>query len=63
LVGSVGAYFFLIQWLQNFAFRSSISIVVFAVALIAMLLMIVLTISYKTIHAGRVNPVTYLRDE
>lgn len=63
LVGSAGAYFFLTQWLESFAFRSDISIGVFAVALMAMLLLIVLSISYKTLHAGRVNPVTYLRDE
>ncbi|MEQ8714675.1 MAG: ABC transporter permease [Cyclobacteriaceae bacterium] len=63
LVGATGAYFFLTQWLENFAFRSNISVGVFIVALLAMLAMIVTTISYKTIHAGRVNPVTYLRDE
>ncbi len=63
LVGAAGAYFFLTQWLENFAFRSNISVGVFIVALLAMLAMIVMTISYKTIHAGRVNPVTYLRDE
>lgn len=63
LVGGASAYYFLTQWLENFAFRSNISMGVFALALLAMLAMIVLTISYKTIHAGRVNPVTYLRDE
>lgn len=63
LVGGASAYYFLTQWLENFAFRSNISMGVFVLALLAMLAIIVLTISYKTIHAGRVNPVTYLRDE
>ncbi|GEM_PF-989347 len=62
-IGGLSAYFFLEQWLAGFAFRSGISVVVFAIALVAMLVMIVLTVSYKTIGAGRANPVIYLRDE
>ncbi|MEM8896242.1 MAG: ABC transporter permease, partial [Bacteroidota bacterium] len=62
-IGGVGAYFFLSQWLVDFAFRADISVFTFAMALGSMLLMIMATVSYKTITAGKANPVVYLRDE
>jgi len=57
------AYHLLDQWLQNFAYRSSISIVSFISAAIAALFIGYLTIAYQSIRAALTNPVNAIRTE
>ena len=57
------AYFSMNRWLQNFAYRSGISVWMFALAVAASLLVALITISYKSIKAARANPVDALRYE
>jgi len=57
------AYYFLTGWLEGFAFRVDISILVFIIAAIGALLIALLTISFKTYVAARKNPVRSLRYE
>jgi putative ABC transport system permease protein len=51
------------SWLQNFAYRISISPFVFAIAGISVILITLLTISFQTIKAAMANPVKSLRTE
>ena len=57
------AYFSLDKWLENFAYRTSLSWWVFALAGIIILLITLLTISWQTIRVARRNPVKSLRYE
>lgn len=50
-------------WLQDFAYRISISVWVFAIAGIAVILIAFLTISFQAIKAAIANPVKSLRTE
>jgi putative ABC transport system permease protein len=51
------------KWLQNFAYRTSISWWIFLVAGGAMILVALLTLSIQTIRAAMANPVKSLRTE
>jgi ABC-type antimicrobial peptide transport system permease subunit len=51
------------QWLQNFAYRTSVSWWVFVVSGIGMLLVALLVLSVRTVQAARANPVKNLRSE
>jgi len=51
------------KWLQDFAYRVSISPWVFAAAGIAALLIALLTVSFQAIKAAVANPVKSLRTE
>lgn len=51
------------DWLQNFAYRSTISWWVFVIAGLAALLIALFTISFQSIRAALRNPVTSLRSE
>ena len=57
------AWWVMHQWLQDFAYRISISWWVFVVAGIIALLIAILTISYQAIKAAIANPVKSLRTE
>jgi predicted lysophospholipase L1 biosynthesis ABC-type transport system permease subunit len=50
-------------WLQDFAYRTSISWWVFVVSGLAMLLAALITLSMQTIKAAVANPATSLRTE
>ncbi|MBS1952366.1 MAG: acidobacterial duplicated orphan permease [Cytophagales bacterium] len=50
-------------WMQNFAYRTSISVFIFIIAGIMVLVVALLTISYQTLRAARVKPVDSLRYE
>ncbi|SMD32901.1 putative ABC transport system permease protein [Reichenbachiella faecimaris] len=56
-------YILLSQWLENFAFRSTLSIGLFGMAGVVSLLIALITISYHIIKAARTNPVESLRYE
>lgn len=51
------------KWLEGFAYRVSISPMVFAVSLLGLLGVTLLTISYEIWKSARANPVTSLRTE
>jgi putative ABC transport system permease protein len=51
------------QWLQDFAYRDSISWWIFVIAGAAALLFTFITVSFHAIKAAIANPVTSLRTE
>lgn len=50
-------------WIETFPYRTQISGIVFVVAGVSVLIIAVVTVSYQTIRAARVNPVESLRHE
>ena len=57
------AYFFMNNWLKNFAYRTDMSIWIFIISGLTALAIALLTISYQTIKAATSNPVDSLRYE
>ncbi|SDG18157.1 ABC transporter permease [Chitinophaga filiformis] len=57
------AWLLMNKWLENFAYRININWIVFAVSIILMGLITMVTISFKAIKAALVNPVKSLRSE
>jgi putative ABC transport system permease protein len=57
------AYLAMIRWLQNFAYRSSITLWMFIVSAVLALIISLLTVSYQAIRAANTNPVNSLRYE
>lgn len=51
------------KWLQGFAYRTSISPLVFAFSLLGLLVITLLTVGYEILKSARTNPVTSLRTE
>lgn len=56
-------YYGMSQWLNGFAYRDSIAIWTFAVAGAAVILSALVTVSFQTIKAAKVNPIDSLRYE
>jgi len=63
LIGSPLAYWFMDQWLQNFAYRIQISWWMFALASSGAFIIAVLAVSFQAIKAANTNPVKSLRTE
>jgi putative ABC transport system permease protein len=57
------AYFAMSQWLENFAYRTSISVGIFVLSALIVALIAVFTVSYQSIKAALSNPVESLRYE
>ena len=57
------AWWGMTQWLQNFAYRTSLSWWIFAVSGMGMLLVALLVLGVRTVQAARANPVKNLRTE
>jgi ABC-type antimicrobial peptide transport system permease subunit len=57
------AYYFMNNWLQNFAYRTNLSVWIFIFSSLAALAIALLTVSYQSIKAARANPVESLRYE
>jgi putative ABC transport system permease protein len=57
------AWYFLHQWLQNFAYHTTLNIWPFLVTIAATILVALLTMSMQTIKAALANPVKSLRSE
>lgn len=57
------AYFMADTWLSGFAYRASIGGEIFALSLVGLLLITLITVSYETWKAARTNPVNSLRSE
>jgi putative ABC transport system permease protein len=51
------------KWLQDFAFRIDISWWVFIAAIIASLIIALLTVGFQAVRAANANPVKSLRTE
>jgi ABC-type antimicrobial peptide transport system permease subunit len=63
LIASPVAYYFSNQWLQNFAYRTNITLWIFLLAGVIALLVALITISFQSIKAAIANPVKSLRTE
>lgn len=63
LIASPVAYYGMSKWLEDFAYRSEISIWIFLSAGIASAIIAWLTMSFQSWKAARVNPATSLRDQ
>lgn len=57
------AWYLMDEWLASFAYRVSLSPVVFALAGLAAILLAIVTVSSQTIRAALLNPATTLRNE
>ena len=57
------AWYALNQWLQNFAYRTSLALWIFLVASISVIAIALLTMSWQTFRAARINPVDSLKYE
>ncbi len=63
LIAVPASYYFLNQWLQQFAYRTTISAVIFIAAAMMSLLLAWFTVGLKTLRAAQANPVESLRSE
>lgn len=63
VIASPIAYYFMEQWLQDFAYRIQVSWRIFGYTALVMLFISLLTISYQAIKAALRNPVDSLRSE
>ena len=63
LIATPVAWYFVDEWLQDYAFRLPISGWVFVVGGLAALLIALGTVSFQALRAARVNPVKNLRSE
>ncbi len=63
IISIPAAYYFMKQWLQNFAYQVEISYLTFLLAAILALLITFITIGFHTIRAALANPVNALREE
>ena len=62
-IASPFAYYVMNRWLQNFAYQTSVSWWVFVSAGIIALFVALVTVSYQSIKAARMNPVDAIRYE
>jgi len=56
-------YYSMNNWLNNFATRIEISPLIFFTSGLVVVIVSILTVSYKTITAARINPIKALRYE
>ncbi|MDO9376243.1 MAG: FtsX-like permease family protein [Ferruginibacter sp.] len=63
IVAAPIAWYFLNKWLENFAYRTSISWYVFAIACVASVAIALVTVSFQAISAAFANPVKSLGTE
>jgi predicted permease len=57
------AYYLMQQWLSSFAYTIEVDIYIFASSLVAILLIVLLTVSYQSFKAALANPMDSLRNE
>lgn len=57
------SFYFMNEWLADFEYRISLGAIYFIVALLASLLIAIVTVGYKTYFTATVNPVISLKDE
>jgi len=57
------AYYLMKDWLQNYTYRTSLSIWIFVLSGLAIMIIAFVTISYHTLRAGNANPVDSIRQD
>jgi putative ABC transport system permease protein len=57
------SYYFMNNWLDNFNYRTDISIFTYLISFIIVLTIVALTVSYQALKASLANPVNSLRSE
>ncbi len=57
------AYYFMKNWLQNFAYHTDIKLIAFMISFVLSIIVTLLTVSYQSIKAALANPVDALRYE
>ena len=63
LLSVVPTYFFIDQWLQSFAYKVNINLLIFILSGLITFLIALFTVSYQAIKASRLNPTVSLRYE
>lgn len=63
LIAVPASFYFLSKWLQNFAFKTEISVGIFILAIAMTLAIAIATVSYESIKAAFANPAESLRSE
>ena len=63
LIAVPASFFIMKQWLQNFAYRSSIGVSAFIIGAVLTLLIAFLTVAYQAIKSALINPAKALRYE
>jgi putative ABC transport system permease protein len=63
LIASPIAWYFMHQWLQDFAYRTTIGVWIFVAAAIVTIAIALITVSFQAIRAATANPVKSLRTE
>jgi len=63
LIAAPIAWYFMNQWLDNFAFKFSMGVKEFAIAGVAALLIALFSVSYRVVKAALLNPASTLKDE
>lgn len=63
IIAIPAAYYFLDDWLSNFAFRIELGILVFTIPTFITLFIAVLTVSIQSYRTANMNPIESLRDE
>ena len=63
IIASSISWYLMHSWVEKFAYRVTITPITFLLAGLAMLIIVVLTLSYQTVKAAKSNPVKYLKDE
>jgi putative ABC transport system permease protein len=63
IIASPVAYYFMSEWLKDFAYRTTISWWVFVLSGLAAMLIAVVTVGFQSIRAAVMNPVKSLRAE
>jgi putative ABC transport system permease protein len=63
VIAMPAAWYLMTGWLQNFAYRISLSVWVFILAIVSSILIAWITVGYKALKAALVNPVKSLRSE
>ncbi len=62
-IASPIAYYIMSQWIQKFAYRTDISLWIFAAAALSALIITLITVSFQSIKAALSNPTNSLRTE
>ncbi len=63
MIASPVAWYFMNNWLENYQYRISIDWWVFAIAIVGVTIITIMTISYQAVRAAIANPVDSLRSE
>jgi ABC-type lipoprotein release transport system permease subunit len=63
LVAWPAAYFIMRSWLQDYAYRASLEIVVFLTAMVIALIVAIISVSFQAVRAALANPADSLRYE